>query len=87
MQVRVQEEGYDLGAESDGFAAGVSGAGAIVTFTGVVRDADGGGLEAMEIEHYPAMTQRYLDKLEAEAKQKTIPRSSGTRRKQETRSS
>ena len=68
MQVRVQEEGFDLGAESDGFAAGVSGAGAIVTFTGVVRDADGGGLEAMEIEHYPAMTQTALEAIATEAK-------------------
>ncbi|MDB6176635.1 molybdenum cofactor biosynthesis protein MoaE [Paracoccus sp. Z330] len=35
------------------------GAGAIVTFTGVVRD-DGGNLAALEIEHYPAMTQSSL---------------------------
>jgi len=68
MQVRVQEEGFDLGAESDAFAAGVDGAGAIVTFTGVVRDADGGGLVAMEIEHYPAMTQKALEAIAAEAR-------------------
>ncbi|MEP4036924.1 molybdenum cofactor biosynthesis protein MoaE [Pseudophaeobacter sp.] len=68
MQVRVQEEGFDLGAESDAFAAGVEGAGAIVTFTGVVRDAEGGGLVAMEIEHYPAMTQKALEAIAAEAK-------------------
>ncbi|OIQ44483.1 MAG: molybdenum cofactor biosynthesis protein MoaE [Roseobacter sp. MedPE-SW] len=68
MQVRVQEAGFDLGAESDTFAAGVGGAGAIVTFTGVVRDADGGGLEAMEIEHYPAMTQKALEAIATEAK-------------------
>ncbi|OIQ35004.1 MAG: molybdenum cofactor biosynthesis protein MoaE [Roseobacter sp. MedPE-SWchi] len=68
MQVRVQQEGFDLGAESDGFAARVSGAGAIVTFTGVVRDADAGGLVAMEIEHYPAMTQKALEAIAAEAR-------------------
>ena len=68
MQVRVQQEDFDLGAQSDAFAAGVCGAGAIVTFTGVVRDADGGGLEAMEIEHYPAMTQKALTAIAAEAK-------------------
>ena len=33
--------------------------GAVVTFTGIVRDRDG-GLEAMEIEHYPGMTQAAL---------------------------
>ena len=68
MQVRVQQEGFDLGAESDGFAARVSGAGAIVTFTGVVRDADAGGLVAMEIEHYPAMTQKALEAIAAETR-------------------
>ncbi|KPD13470.1 molybdenum cofactor biosynthesis protein MoaE [Phaeobacter sp. 11ANDIMAR09] len=68
MQVRVQQEGFDLGAESDGFAARVSGVGAIVTFTGVVRDADAGGLVAMEIEHYPAMTQKALEAIAAEAR-------------------
>lgn len=67
MQVLVQEAGFDLGAQSDAFAAGVPGAGAIVTFTGVVRDADSGGLEAMEIEHYPAMTQKALEAIATEA--------------------
>lgn len=70
MQVRVQEEGFDLGAESEAFAAGCSGAGAIVTFTGVVRDADLGGLRAMEIEHYPAMTQKALEQIATDAMQR-----------------
>ncbi|MFC4218093.1 molybdenum cofactor biosynthesis protein MoaE [Pseudophaeobacter arcticus] len=67
MQVWVQQESFELGAQSDAFAAGVGGAGAIVTFTGVVRDADAGGLVAMEIEHYPAMTQKALETIAAEA--------------------
>lgn len=70
MQVRVQEEGFDLGAEAEAFAAGVSGAGALVTFTGVVRDADDGGLVAMEVEHYPAMTQKALEQIATEAVQR-----------------
>ncbi|UWS80192.1 molybdenum cofactor biosynthesis protein MoaE [Phaeobacter sp. G2] len=68
MQVRVQHERFELGAQSDAFAARVGGAGAIVTFTGVVRDADAGDLVAMEIEHYPAMTQKALEAIAAEAK-------------------
>lgn len=67
MKVLVQDAGFDLGAQSDAFAAGVCGAGAIVTFTGVVRDADAGGLVAMEIEHYPAMTQKALEAIATEA--------------------
>ena len=58
MRLSVQEAPFDLGAESAGFAAGVSGAGAVVTFTGIVRGD--GGLSAMEIEHYPGMTERAI---------------------------
>lgn len=58
MRVRVQSAPFDLGAESNAFllAQGTGHAGAIVTFTGVVRDV-AGGLQAMDIEHYPAMTE------------------------------
>jgi molybdopterin synthase catalytic subunit len=59
MRLSVQEAAFDLGAEANAFAAGISGAGAIVTFTGVVRD-NGGQLSAMEIEHYPGMTERAI---------------------------
>lgn len=67
MRISVQDAPFDLGAESDAFAAGVDGAGAIVTFTGVVRDADQGGLVAMEIEHYPGMTEKALREITEEA--------------------
>lgn len=66
MGVRVQEEPFDLGVEAAAFAAGVEGAGAVVTFTGVVRDTEA-GLEAMEIEHYPGMTERALEAIRQEA--------------------
>ena len=66
MNVRVQSEPFDLGAEVDAFAARAAGAGAIVTFSGVVRDDDG-TLAAMEIEHYPAMTQKALNAIRTEA--------------------
>ena len=56
MRLSVQTAPFDMGAEATGFAAGAQGAGAIVTFTGLVRD-NGGQLTAMEIEHYPGMTE------------------------------
>jgi molybdopterin synthase catalytic subunit len=59
MSVRVQSEPFDMGAEIDAFTARVAGAGAVVTFSGLVRD-DGGRLAAMEIEHYPGMTEKAL---------------------------
>ena len=40
--------------------------GAIVTFTGLVRD-QGGALDAMEIEHYPGMTEKALSGIAEEA--------------------
>jgi molybdopterin synthase catalytic subunit len=58
MRLSVQTAPFDLGAEANTFAAG-STAGAIVTFTGVVRD-NAGTLAAMEIEHYPGMTERAI---------------------------
>ena len=59
MRVLVQSAPFDIGAESVAFTQGAAGAGAIVTFTGIVRDLSG-GLAAMEIEHYPGMTERAI---------------------------
>ena len=43
-------------------------AGAQVSFTGIVRDD--GGLDYMEIEHYPAMTEAAIEKYATEAMQR-----------------
>lgn len=66
MSVQVQFEPFDMGAETNAFTAGVPGAGAVVTFSGLVRD-EGGTLTEMEIEHYPGMTERALEKIRDEA--------------------
>lgn len=65
MRLSVQTEPFDLGAESSAFAAAVAGAGAVVTFTGIVRGD--GGMSAMEIEHYPGMTERAIRAIADEA--------------------
>ncbi|WP_109312975.1 molybdenum cofactor biosynthesis protein MoaE [Ruegeria sp. AU67] len=67
MRISVQQEEFDLGAEANAFAAGDDANGAIVTFTGVVRDLASGDLDVMEIEHYPGMTERALTKIAEEA--------------------
>ena len=67
MRVVVQEEPFDFGAEAEAFASGRHDMGAVVTFTGVVRNFGGGGLDAMEIEHYPGMTQKALEEIATEA--------------------
>ncbi len=66
MTVSIQSSPFDVGAEIRRFSGSVPGAGAVVTFSGLVRD-DGGRLTAMEIEHYPAMTESALEAIRLEA--------------------
>ena len=56
MDIRVQTAAFAPGAELDAFTARQTSAGAVVSFSGVVRDV-AGGLLRMEIEHYPGMTE------------------------------
>ncbi len=67
MRVLVQEQPFDVGAVTSAFTAGAAGAGAVVTFTGIVREADTGEMSAMEIEHYPGMTQKALETMARDA--------------------
>ncbi|MGR3635105.1 MAG: molybdenum cofactor biosynthesis protein MoaE [Shimia sp.] len=68
MKIAVQSEPFDLGAEASAFASGHRDMGAIVTFTGVVRDLARGDLDRMVIEHYPGMTLKALEKIANEAR-------------------
>jgi molybdopterin synthase catalytic subunit len=65
--VRVQKAAFDMGAELNDFAESVEGAGAVVSFSGITRDVASRDLDAMEIEHYPGMTEKALAKIRAEA--------------------
>ena len=67
--IRVQAMPFDAGGELNQFTASVAGAGAVVSFTGLVRDI-AGGLSTMEIEHYPAMTEKALGAIRGEAMQR-----------------
>lgn len=67
MRIVVQEAPFDFGGEAQAFASGHSKMGAIVTFTGVVRDTGTEKLEAMEIEHYPGMTEGAIEKIASQA--------------------
>ncbi len=64
--IRVQDQDFDIGAEIAKLKSGRTDIGAIVTFTGTVRDQDGTVTE-MTLEHYPGMTERELARIEAEA--------------------
>lgn len=70
VRIQVQEAPFDLGAESTAFTAAQSRMGAVVTFTGIVRDNAEGTLESMRIEHYPGMTEKALTKIAQEASER-----------------
>ncbi|MFP3945244.1 MAG: molybdenum cofactor biosynthesis protein MoaE, partial [Alphaproteobacteria bacterium] len=71
MTIRVQREDFSIGEEAERLAAAHGGAGAVVTFTGVVREsADGPRLTAMTLEHYPGMTENALKDIAAEARRR-----------------
>ncbi|HVL20134.1 MAG TPA: molybdenum cofactor biosynthesis protein MoaE [Amaricoccus sp.] len=65
MAIRVQREDFDPGAEIAALTAGRTDVGAVVTFSGLVRDT--GGLASLELEHYPGMAEKALAAIEAEA--------------------
>ena len=67
--IRVQREDFDIGAEIEALSGDSSGIGAVASFIGIARaDASGDGtVAAMTLEHYPAMTERQLAAIEAEA--------------------
>jgi len=61
-RVTIQTADFDLGAEVAALRAGDAGVGAIASFVGTVRDRnDGSGISAMELEHYPGMTEKAIE--------------------------
>ena len=69
--IKVQRENFDVGAELATLYADRQNVGAVVSFIGLVRDVAGPGeLSAMTLEHYPGMTEKQLQQLEADALQR-----------------
>jgi len=66
---QVQTNDFDPGVELERLRSRNNGqAGAIVSFTGLVRDLnEGDAITQMTLEHYPGMTEKALDKIEQEA--------------------
>ena len=63
-RVRIQTEDFDLSAEVAALRAGDGGVGAVTSFIGTVRDrtkGEPGAVTAMELEHYPGMTERAIE--------------------------
>lgn len=60
--ISVQLEDFDVGTEIASLKGTDNEVGAIVTFTGTVRDI-GGTLQTMTLEHYPGMTEKELGRI------------------------
>ena len=68
MSVSVQTEDFDIAAEIDALTAPDRDIGAVVTFSGLVREmTDAGAIQTMELEHYPGMTERALQEIVEQA--------------------
>lgn len=66
MIVRVQKDDFDAAREVRALTAGKTHIGAVVSFTGLVRG--GKGLTSMILEHYPGMTEKALEDIASEAR-------------------
>lgn len=61
VRIVVQEADFDTGQELTALRLAHPGAGAVAAFVGAVRDiSQGAAVEALELEHYPGMTERAL---------------------------
>jgi molybdopterin synthase catalytic subunit len=62
-RVSIQTQDFDLSAEVVALRAGDGGVGAVASFIGTVRDRTGSGpgISAMELEHYPGMTESAIE--------------------------
>jgi len=70
-RVTVQTADFDLAAEAAALRAGDGGVGAVAAFIGTVRDRnDGHGIDSMELEHYPGMTERAIEAMIDEAQRR-----------------
>jgi molybdopterin synthase catalytic subunit len=72
IAVRVQVEDFDLAAEYQALRNN-SAYGAIVTFTGLVRELQKSTLTGMTLEHYPGMTESALQKIAEDAHRRWQP--------------
>jgi molybdopterin synthase catalytic subunit len=68
QRVTIQTEDFDLNAEIAALRQADGRVGAVCSFVGTVRDRQGGvgavsSVTAMELEHYPGMTERAMESM------------------------
>lgn len=68
--IQIQPDDFKLAELEALLRANDGGSGAVVTFTGIVRELTGGGLKGLFLEHYPGMTERALESIVDKARQR-----------------
>jgi molybdopterin synthase catalytic subunit len=67
-RVAIQTADFDLSAEVAALREGDGGVGAVASFVGTVRSrSEGSNVSAMELEHYPGMTESAIEAMIDEA--------------------
>lgn len=67
-RVAIQAADFDVAAEIARLRQGDGGVGAVCSFIGTVRDrSEGSAVSAMELEHYPGMTEKAIEQMIDEA--------------------
>jgi molybdopterin synthase catalytic subunit len=71
VTVRLQEQDFDVAAETAALTRGRTDVGAVVGFTGICRGNDAGEpISAMTLEHYPGMAEAEIGRHVEEARRK-----------------
>lgn len=71
VKIKVQEEDFNLQQEYHAVLNNEAVSGAIVTFTGLVRDFnDGRNVTGLALEHYPGMTENSLLQITEQARER-----------------
>jgi molybdopterin synthase catalytic subunit len=67
-RVAIQTQDFDVAAEIAALRGDDAGVGAVCSFIGTVRDrSEGASVSAMELEHYPGMTEKAIEAMIDEA--------------------
>ncbi|MEO8758321.1 MAG: molybdenum cofactor biosynthesis protein MoaE [Devosia sp.] len=67
MAIRIDTQPFDPGAETNAFLASSAGAGAAVTFTGLVRSDPRDPIASLTLECYPELATLQISAIEAQA--------------------
>ncbi len=69
--VSIQTQDFDMGHEVAVLRSGKTDVGAVCVFVGTVRDRnDGDNVSTLELEHYPGMTEKSIQRMLDEAQQR-----------------